>query len=88
MNSPLILLCMDNGNEDMDYFGRILNDLAGRSRIPAATVYDHTSSFDSAIRGIRAGFNTIMVGPFPGLPYEENAGPGQRSGKNRPCGRH
>lgn len=72
MNSPLILLCMNEGNEDMDYFGRMLNDLAARSRIPAATFYDHTPDFDSAIKGIKAGFNAVMVDRSR-LPYEENA---------------
>lgn len=71
MQSPVILLCMENGNEDLYYFGKMINDLAARTRIPAALVYDHTTSFESAIKGIRAGFNCIMVDRSQ-LPYEEN----------------
>ena len=72
MKSPLIILCMDNGNSDMNYFGRMTADLAVRSNIPVATVLDHTATFQSAIIGIRAGFNTIMVDRSQ-FPYEENA---------------
>lgn len=72
MKSPLIILCMDNGNKDMYYYGRIITDLAIRANIPVATVLDHTATFKSAIVGIRAGFNTIMVDRSQ-LPYEENA---------------
>lgn len=71
MNSPLILLCMDNGNKDMNYYGRIMNDFAVRTKIPMATTFDHSMTFESALRGIRAGFNTIMVDRSQ-LPYEEN----------------
>lgn len=71
MNSPLILLCMDNGNKDMNYYGRIMNDFAARTKIPMATTFDHSMTFESALRGIRAGFNTIMVDRSQ-LPYEEN----------------
>lgn len=72
MNSPVIFLCMDNGNKDMNYFGRIMNDLACRAKVPVATTFDHSPSFEAAIRGIRAGFNTIMVDRSQ-LPYDENA---------------
>lgn len=71
MKSPVILLCMENGNPDLDYFGRMLNDLAVRAKVPVALAYDHTSSFESAIRGIRAGFNSIMVDRSK-LPFQDN----------------
>jgi len=71
MKSPMIILCMDKGNKDMNYFGRITTDLAIRAKIPIATTLDHTATFQSAIVGIRAGFNTIMVDRSQ-LPYEEN----------------
>lgn len=72
MKSPLIILCMDNGNKDMEYFGRMTVDLALRASIPVATVLDHTATFKSAIVGIKSGFNTIMVDRSQ-LPFEENA---------------
>jgi fructose-bisphosphate aldolase class II len=71
MKSPMIILCMHNGNKDLNYFGRILTDLAIRSSVPIATMLDHTPTFESAIAGIRAGFNTIMV-DRSSLPYKEN----------------
>lgn len=71
MKSPVILLCMENGNKDLYYFGKMINDFAIRAQIPVALVYDHTASFESAVKGIRAGFNCIMVDRSQ-LPYEEN----------------
>ena len=71
MRSPMMILCMHNGNKDLNYFGRILNDLAIRSTVPIATMLDHTPTFESAIAGVRAGFNTIMV-DRSALPYREN----------------
>ncbi|MDD4495537.1 MAG: class II fructose-bisphosphate aldolase [Eubacteriales bacterium] len=71
MKSPMIILCMHNGNKDLNYFGRILTDLAIRSSVPIATMLDHTPTFESAIAGVRAGFNTIMV-DRSSLPYKEN----------------
>lgn len=72
MRSPLIILCMDKGNSDMNYFGRMITDLSIRSRVPVATVLDHTATFESAMTGIRAGFNTIMADRSQ-FPYDENA---------------
>ncbi|AEE90473.1 Tagatose-bisphosphate aldolase [Tepidanaerobacter acetatoxydans Re1] len=71
MKSPVILLCMENGNKDLCYFGKMINDFAIRAQIPVALVYDHTTSFESAIKGIRAGFNCIMVDRSQ-IPYKEN----------------
>jgi fructose-bisphosphate aldolase class II len=71
MMSPIIILCMHNGNKDLNYFGRILNDLALQAKVPIATMLDHTPTFESAIAGIRAGFNSIMV-DRSSLPYKEN----------------
>ncbi len=69
--SPLIMLCGYGHNPDMDYFGRILNDLVTRTWVPAALILDHSATFEEAIKGIRSGFNTIMVDRSK-LPYEEN----------------
>ncbi len=71
LRSPMMILCMHNGNKDLNYFGRILNDLAIRSTVPIATMLDHTPTFEAAIAGVRAGFNTIMV-DRSALPYREN----------------
>lgn len=71
MNSPLIMLCGYGHNKDMNYFGRILNDFAIKSSVPVALILDHSDTFEAAIGGIRAGFNTIMVDRSK-LPYEEN----------------
>ncbi|MDK2905712.1 MAG: fructose-bisphosphate aldolase, class [Eubacteriaceae bacterium] len=71
MKSPVILLCIENSNKDLYYFGRMINDFAIRTEIPVALVYDHTTSLESAIEGIRAGFNCIMVDRSQ-LPYKEN----------------
>ncbi len=70
-NSPLIVLCMPKGNPDLYYYGRILNDMATKTHIPVATVLDHSATFEEAVKGIKAGFNTIMV-DRSSLPYEEN----------------
>lgn len=72
MNSPLIMLCGDGHNQDMYYFGRILNDFAVKASVPVALILDHSDTFEAAMHGIRAGFNTIMVDRSK-LPYEENA---------------
>lgn len=71
MNSPLIMLCGYGHNKDMEYFGRILNDFAIRASVPVAIILDHSDKFEDAIKGIKAGFNTIMV-DRSSLPYEEN----------------
>lgn len=70
-NSPLIVLCMPKGNPDLYYYGRILNDMATKTYVPVATVLDHSSTFEEAIKGVKAGFNTIMV-DRSSLPYKEN----------------
>lgn len=72
MYSPLIMLCGDGHNKDINYFGRILNDFAIKASVPVAIILDHSDTFEAAIHGIRAGFNTIMVDRSK-LPYEENA---------------
>lgn len=70
-NSPLIMLCGYGHNPDMDYFGRILNDMATKTYVPVALILDHSATYEEAVKGIRAGFNTIMVDRSK-LPYEEN----------------
>ncbi|HOO29266.1 MAG TPA: class II fructose-bisphosphate aldolase, partial [Lachnospiraceae bacterium] len=69
--SPLIMLCGYGHNPDMNYFGRILNDMATKTYVPTALILDHSATYEEAIKGIYAGFNTIMVDRSK-LPYEEN----------------
>lgn len=70
-NSPLIMLCGYGHNPDMNYFGRILNDMATKTYVPVALILDHSATYEEAVKGIYAGFNTIMVDRSK-LPYEEN----------------
>ncbi len=70
-NSPLIMLCGYGHNPDMNYFGRILNDMAAKTYVPVALILDHSATYEEAIKGIRAGFNTIMVDRSK-LPFKEN----------------
>jgi fructose-bisphosphate aldolase class II len=70
-NSPLIILCGLTHNPDINYFGRILNDMATKTHIPVSLILDHSETYEEAIKGIKAGFNTIMVDRST-LPYDEN----------------
>lgn len=70
-NSPLIVLCGWGHNKDMKYFGRMMNDFATKTSVPMAFILDHSATFEDAVSGIHAGFNTIMVDRSQ-LPYEEN----------------
>ncbi len=70
-NSPVILISNSRGHADFFYFGRMLNDLAIRGKVPVSLCLDHSTTFENAIEGIRAGFTAIMVDRST-LPYEEN----------------
>lgn len=70
MKSPVIFITSEK-TKDLFYVGRMLIDLVNRSHVPVALCFDHSSSFESAINGLRAGFNAIMV-DRSSLPYEEN----------------
>ena len=70
-NSPVILLCGATQTPDLNYLGRIMNDYANKAKIPVAMILDHSSTKEQAIKGIHAGFNTIMVDRST-LSYEEN----------------
>jgi len=71
MNAPLIMLCGWGHNKDMQYFGRMLHDFAIKASVPVAFILDHSATFEDAVKGIHAGFHTIMV-DRSSLPYEEN----------------
>lgn len=70
-NAPVILICMKNNARDIVYFGRVVSDLAAHATVPVALCLDHSSSFEDAIWGIKAGFTDIMVDRSM-LSYEEN----------------
>lgn len=69
--SPVILLCGASQTPDLDYLGRIMNDYAHKAAVPVAMMLDHSGTKEEAIRGIHAGFNSIMVDRST-LSYEEN----------------
>ena len=70
--SPVIVLTGYYQTDGVNYFTRILEDFAARACVPVAATWDHSMNFKESIRGIRAGFNSIMV-DRSSLPYEENA---------------
>lgn len=71
MNSPIILGVPYHVNPDLQMLGRILGDLAYRSKIPIAINLDHGKTFEQCIAGIQAGFTSIMVDRSQ-LPYADN----------------
>ncbi len=70
-NSPIILISTPKGNPDIYYFGRIVSDLALRTRVPVSICQDHGATFEQAMMAIRAGFSDVMVDRSK-LPFDEN----------------
>ena len=69
--SPLIMIALYKVNPDIHYFGRIVEDLAIRAKVPAAMCQDHGGTYAEAMWAIRAGFTDVMVDRST-LPFEEN----------------
>ena len=69
--SPVILLVMAMNTPDMQYLGRICQDLGVRAGVPVSVILDHGATYEEAIRAIQAGFTDIMIDRST-LPYEEN----------------
>ena len=69
--SPLIMIALYKVNPDIHYFGRILEDLAIRAKVPVAMCQDHGGTYAEAMWAIRAGFTDVMVDRST-LPFEEN----------------
>ena len=69
--SPVILLVMAMNTPDMQYFGRICQDLGIRASVPVSVILDHGATYEEAIKAIQAGFTDIMIDRST-LPYEEN----------------
>lgn len=70
-NSPVIVLTGYYMTDALNYYGRMVEDFAARASVPVVAMWDHSSNFKESIRGIRAGFPSIMV-DRSSLPYEEN----------------
>ncbi|MGI6251461.1 MAG: class II fructose-bisphosphate aldolase [Anaerolineaceae bacterium] len=71
LQSPIILNVGYPSNPNIRYFGRILEDLAIRSKVPVAVNLDHGGDFREIIKAIQAGFSSVMVDRSM-LPIEEN----------------
>ena len=69
--SPLIMIALYKVNPDIQYFGRIVEDLAIRAKVPVAMCQDHGGTYAEAMWAIRAGFTDVMVDRST-LPFEEN----------------
>ena len=69
--SPLIMIALYKVNPDIHYFGRIVEDLAIRAKVPVAMCQDHGGTYAEAMWAIRAGFTDVMVDRST-LPLEEN----------------
>ena len=69
--SPLIMIALYKVNPDIHYFGRIVEDLAIRAKVPVAMCQDHGGTYAEAMWAIRAGFTDVLVDRST-LPLEEN----------------
>ena len=69
--TPLIMIALYKVNPDIHYFGRIVEDLAIRAKVPVAMCQDHGGTYAEAMWAIRAGFTDVMVDRST-LPFEEN----------------
>lgn len=71
-NSPLIVLVGYYMTDAVNYYARLIEDFSKAACVPVTAMWDHSSNFKQSVRGIRAGFPSIMV-DRSSLPYEENA---------------
>lgn len=71
LNSPIIIGVPFKSNPDLQYFGRMMQDLAMRCKVPVALNLDHGATFEHCVGGIRAGFTGIMVDRST-CSYEQN----------------
>ncbi len=69
--SSVIILTGYYQTDAVNYFTRIIEDFSCRASVPVASIWDHSSNFKESMRGIRAGFGSIMVDRSL-LPYEQN----------------
>ncbi len=71
VNSPLIVLVGYYPTDAVNYYARMIEDFAARASVPVVAMWDHSSNFKQSMRGVRAGFGSIMVDRSV-LPLEEN----------------
>lgn len=69
--SPVIVLTGYYPTDGINYYTRLVEDFAHRASVPVTAMWDHSMSFQESMRGIRAGFPSIMV-DRSSLPYAEN----------------
>lgn len=69
--SPVIVLTGYYQTDAVNYYTRLIEDFGARASVPVVAMWDHSSNFKESMRGIRAGFGSIMV-DRSSLPYEEN----------------
>ena len=55
----------------LEHIAAIAKDFAEKSPVPIAVHLDHSASYEIAVKGIKAGFPSVMV-DGSALPYEEN----------------
>lgn len=70
-NAPIILISLYKVNPDIMMFGRIVTDMALRSKVPVAFCQDHGATFQEAMWAVHAGFTDLMV-DRSSLPFDEN----------------
>lgn len=71
-DSPIIILTGYYTTDAVNYYTRIVEDFARAASVPVTAMWDHSATFAESVRGIRAGFPSIMVDRST-LPYAENA---------------
>lgn len=71
VNSPIIILTGYYFTDAVNYYNRMVEDFAHQASVPVVAMWDHSSDFKQSMRGIRAGFGSIMV-DRSSLPYEQN----------------
>jgi ketose-bisphosphate aldolase len=77
-NAPVILgfggVMMEPGWFDgggLERLGALGLAAAGRARVPVSLILNEVTTFDQIVRGIKAGFNVVMLDTSD-LPYHEN----------------
>ncbi|MBR4477012.1 MAG: class II fructose-bisphosphate aldolase, partial [Spirochaetales bacterium] len=70
-SSPIIILVGYYFTDAVNYYCRLIEDFAKAASVPVTAMWDHSGNFKQSVRGIRAGFPSIMV-DRSSLPYAEN----------------
>ena len=70
-SSPIIILVGYYFTDAVNYYCRLIEDFAKAASVPVTAMWDHSANFKQSVRGIRAGFPSIMV-DRSSLPYAEN----------------